>query len=30
MTVENLGRHWKDLPIGAVRERLGIGLNKPA
>jgi peptide deformylase len=30
MSVENLGRHWKDLSIGAVRERLGVGLNEPA
>jgi peptide deformylase len=23
-TVDNLGRHWKDLPIAAVRDKLGI------
>lgn len=23
-TVDNLGRHWKDLPIETVRDRLGI------
>jgi peptide deformylase len=25
MSVDNLNRHWKDLPIRAVREALGLG-----
>jgi peptide deformylase len=25
MSVDNLNRHWKDLPIQAVREALGLG-----
>jgi peptide deformylase len=25
MSLDNLGRHWKDMPVESIRQRLGIG-----